>query len=144
MTVATEKTTLRAHSAQMGFTAQAPPDWTEHRASDGVSFLSPDGSEELTVSRAASTDEVADGLTPASFGAAQVQVDARQPVPGTEATQMVFRTEGNGQRRTGWVRVLPTGKGVLAVRLTAPSGSSEGVSARLFDVVASQVASTDA
>ena len=96
------------------------------------------------MSRAASTDEVTNGLTPASLGAAQVQVDARQPVPGTDATQLVFRTEENGRRRTGWVRVLPTGKGVLAVRLTAPGGSSEGVSARLFDAVASQVASTDA
>jgi serine/threonine protein kinase len=143
VTVATEAIALRAHSDQLGFTAQVPQDWTERRESGAVRFLSPDGSEELTVSRAGSTDEVAGTLTPASLGTAQVQVDPQQPVPGTDATQMVFRTVDGGLRRTGWVRVLPTGNGVLAVRLTAPSGSSEGVSARLFDAVASQVAPTD-
>jgi hypothetical protein len=143
VTVATEATTLRAHTDQLGFTAQIPQNWAEQRAAGSVSFLSPDGSEELTVSRAGSTDEVANGLTPTGLGTAQVQVDPRQPVPGTDATQLVFRTVDNGLHRTGWVRVLPTGGGVLAVRLTAPAGSSEDVSAKLFDAVASQVAPTD-
>ena len=94
--------------------------------------------------RAASADEITGGLTPDALGTADVQVDPRQPVPGTDATQLVYRTADGGLRRTGWVRVLPAGEGVLAVRLTAPGGSSEGVSARLFDAVASQVAPTPA
>jgi eukaryotic-like serine/threonine-protein kinase len=143
VTVATDSTGLRAHSDALGFTAQVPEDWAERRTDGGVSFLSPDGSEELTVSRAASADEVADGLTPEALGAADVTVDPRQPVPGTEATQLVYRTDDGGLRRTGWVRVLPAGDGVLAVRLTAPGGSSEGVSARLFDAVANQVTPTE-
>jgi serine/threonine protein kinase len=143
VTVATDSTALRAHNDALGFTAQVPQDWAERRVDGAVSFLSPDGSEELTVSRAASADEVADGLTPEALGAADVQVDPRQPVPGTEATQLVYRTDDDGLRRTGWVRVLPAREGVLAVRLTAPGGSSEGVSARLFDAVANQVAPTE-
>jgi serine/threonine protein kinase len=142
VTVATDATALRAHTDALGFTAQVPQDWTERRVAGAVSFLSPDGSEELTVTRAGSADEVTQGLSPESLGTAQVQVDPRQPVPGTDATQVVFRTVDGGLHRTGWVRVLPAGTGVLAVRLTAPGGSSEAVSARLFDVVANQVAPT--
>src|SRR6185312_1838596 len=50
----------------------------------------------------------------------------KKKVPGTDATQLVFRTVERGLHRAGWVPVLPTGNGVLAVRLTAPGGSSEG------------------
>jgi hypothetical protein len=142
VTVATEGTALRAHTDELGFTAQVPRDWTERRAAGAVSFLSPDGSEELTVSRAASPDEVAGGITPEALGTADVQVDPRRPVPGTDATQLMFRTVAGGLPRTGWVRVLPAGDGVLAVRLEAPGGNSERVSARLFDAVASQVSPT--
>ena len=142
VTVATESIALRAHTDALGFTAQVPQDWTERRTDGAVTFLSPDGSEELTVSRAGSADEVAGGLTPQALGAPQVDVAARQPVPGTDATQVVYRTVDGALRRTGWVRMLPTGNGVLAVRLTAPGGNSEAVSARLFDVVANQVAPT--
>ena len=35
--------------------------------------------------------------------------------------------------------MLPARDGVLAVRLTAPGGNSESVSARLFDIVADAV-----
>jgi hypothetical protein len=142
VTVATDGTALRAHTDELGFTAQIPRDWTERRAAGAVSFLSPDGSEELTVSRAGSPDEVAGAITPEALGTADVQVDPRRPVPGTDATQLVFRTVDGGLPRTGWVRMLPAGDGVLAVRLEAPGGSSESVSARLFDAVASQVAPT--
>jgi hypothetical protein len=140
VTVETDATALRTHTDELGFTAQVPQGWTARRAEGAVSFLSPDGSEELTVSRAGSADEVAGGLTPEALGTEEVRVDPRQPVPGTDATQLVYRTVDDGLARTGWVRVLPAGDGVLAVQLTAPGGSSEEVSARLFDVVASQVA----
>jgi hypothetical protein len=51
----------------------------------------------------------------------------------------VYRTADDGVHRTGWLRVVPVADGVLAVRLTAPGGSSESVSAQLFDVVADAV-----
>ena len=58
VTVATEAAALRAHTDDLGFTAQVPQDWTERRDDRSVSFVSPDGSEELTVARAASAAEV--------------------------------------------------------------------------------------
>jgi hypothetical protein len=117
-----------------------PRDWPERRSGDAVSFRSPDGSEELTVARARSAEEVAGSLTPDALGTAEVRVDPREPVPGTDATQIVYRTVDGDLPRTGWIRVLPVGDGVLTVELTAPGGRSESVSAELFDVVASQVA----
>ncbi len=143
VTVETDAAALRAHTDELGFTAQVPEGWTQRRAEGVVSFLSPDGDEELTVSRAGSADEVAAALTPEALGTEEVRVDPRRPVPGTEATQLVYRTVDDGLRRTGWVRVLPAGDGVLAVQLTAPGGSSEEISARLFDVVASRVTPAD-
>ena len=98
--------------------------------------------DRATADRPGSPDEVAGTITPEALGTADVQVDPRRPVPGTDATQLVFRTVDGGLPRTGWVRVLPAQKGVLAVRLEAPGGSSESVSERLFDAVASQVAPT--
>jgi hypothetical protein len=143
VTVETDAAALRAHTDELGFTAQVPEGWTQRRAEGVVSFLSPEGNEELTVSRAGSADEVAAALTPEALGTEEVRVDPRRPVPGTEATQLVYRTVDDGLRRTGWVRVLPAGDGVLAVQLTAPGGSSEEISARLFDVVASRVTPAD-
>ena len=134
VTVASESVALRAHTDDLGFTAQVPQDWAERRDDRAVSFVSPDGSEELTVARAASAAEVMSAVTDAGL----------QPEPpqdlGGGATQVVYRTSDDGAHRTNWLRVVPAGDGVLAVRLTAPGGHSEGVSAGLFDVVAGKVA----
>ena len=93
------------------------------------------------MSRAGSPDEVAGAITPAGPGDGAASRSTRgSRCRAPDATQMVFRTVDRGLPRTGWVRVLPARDGVLAVRLTAPGGSSESVSARLFDAVASQVA----
>ena len=142
VTVATGATALREHRDPLGFTASVPQDWTERRTETAVGFVSPDGSEELSVARAGSADEVAGGLTPEALGVAEVAVDPQQPVPGTGATQLVYRTADAGLHRTVWVRVVPTPDGVLAVRLAAPGGRSEGVSAELFDAVADRVIPT--
>jgi eukaryotic-like serine/threonine-protein kinase len=133
VTVASASTTLRPHTDELGFIAQVPQDWEERRSEGAVSFVSPDGSQELTMSRAASVDDVTAGL-----GAAQV--DPAQPAPGGGATQLVFHTTEDERRRTGWLRFVPTQDGVLAVRLTAPGGSSESVTAELFENVAGRVA----
>ena len=58
VTVASDAAALRAHTDDLGFTAQVPQDWSERRDDRSVSFVSPDGSEELTVARAASAAEV--------------------------------------------------------------------------------------
>ena len=49
VTVATDAVTLRARTDDLGFTAQVPEAWAERRDDRSVSFVSPDGSEELTV-----------------------------------------------------------------------------------------------
>src|SRR6185312_917257 len=54
VTVATDAAALRAHTDDLGFTAQVPQDWAERRDERSVSFVSPDGNEELTVARATS------------------------------------------------------------------------------------------
>ena len=135
VTVASDAAALRAHTDDLGFTAQVPQDWAERRDDRSVSFVSPDGSEELTVARAASADggDVRDHRPrrPAT-------PDPPQDLGGG-TTQVVYRTSDDGVHRTGWLRVLPARDGVLAVRLTAPGGNSESVSARLFDVVADAV-----
>jgi len=134
VTVATDAAALRAHTDDLGFTAQVPQDWAERRDERSVSFVSPDGSEELTMARATSVAEVMSAVA-----GADVQPEAQQDLGGG-TTQVVYRTSGDdGGRRTGWLRVLPAGDGVLAVRLMAPAGHSERVSARLFDVVADAV-----
>jgi len=134
VTVATDAAALRAHTDDLGFTAQVPQDWAERRDERSVSFVSPDGSEELTMARATSVAEVMSAVA-----GADVQPEAQQDLGGG-TTQVVYRTSGDdGGRRTGWLRVLPAADGVLAVRLMAPAGHSESVSARLFDVVADAV-----
>ena len=133
VTVATDTAALRAHTDDLGFTAQVPQDWAERRDERSVSFVSPDGSEELTVARAASTAEVMSAVTGAGL-----EPDPPEDLGGG-ATQVVYRSSDDGVHRTGWLRVLPARDGVLAVRLTAPGGHSETVSAELFDVVADAV-----
>jgi hypothetical protein len=133
VTVATETAALRAHTDDLGFTAQVPQNWAERRDERSVSFLSPDGSEELTVARAASPAEVL-----STIAGGDVESEPTQDLGGG-TTQVVYRTTDDGVHRTGWLRVLPARDGVLAVRLTAPGGNSEPVSAELFDIVADQV-----
>jgi eukaryotic-like serine/threonine-protein kinase len=144
ITVATAGTDLRPHADELGFTARVPQDWAERRTEGAVSFVSPDGSEELSVTRAASADAVVGGLTAEALGTQDVRVGPRQPVPGSSGTQLVYRTADDGLRRTGWLRMVPARDGVLAVRLTAPGGSSEDISADLFDVVADTVSAAPA
>jgi eukaryotic-like serine/threonine-protein kinase len=144
VTVTTADTDLRTHTDQLGFTARVPQDWVERRAEGVASFVSPDGSEELSVTRAESADEVVGGLSAEALDTEDVEVGQRQPVPGSSGTQLIYRTTDDGLRRTGWLRMVPTRDGVLAVRLTTPGGNSEDVSAELFDVVADTVAPTPA
>ena len=138
VTVASDTAALRAYTDDLGFTAQVPQGWSERRDDRSVSFVSPDGSEELTVARAASAAEVMSAVTATALDTADLRPDPPQDLGGG-TTQVVYRTSDDGVHRTAWLRVLPARDGVLAVRLTAPGGHSEGISARLFAVVADTV-----
>ena len=91
VTVASDAAALRAHTDDLGFTAQVPQDWSERRDDRSVSFVSPDGSEELTVARAASAAEVMSGITAAALDTADLRPDPPQDLGGG-TTQVVYRT----------------------------------------------------
>jgi len=61
-------------------------------------------------------------------------LDTDPPAP-PGASQLVHRTAAGGAR-TSWLRILPAADGVWVVRLTAPGGNTEAVSAGLFERLA--------
>ncbi len=143
VTVTSARTALHPHSDTAGFTIQVPAAWAEYRSestgsAQSVSFVSPDGTEELTVAPAASAAAVTEGLTAAKLGADQVTVEPATPVAGRVAgtTDLVYRTEEGSLRRTSWLRTVPADGAVWTVRLTVPGGRAESTAAALFDVLA--------
>jgi hypothetical protein len=113
-----------------------PQDWTAfpHEPVDGepsVSFVSPDGSEELTVQRAASTE-------------------AGQDVPGTVLEGPTEMADGGVQLqftdagRTSWRHVEPAERGAWTITLTVPQRAAGETSAALFDLLVAEFAPTTA
>jgi eukaryotic-like serine/threonine-protein kinase len=134
LNVTSASTQLQQHSDELGFTIPVPQDWTPypHQPVDGepsVSFVSPDGSEELTVQRAASTE------------------DARS-VPGTTLEQSASEPEGAVQlrytdaERASWRHVLPADEGAWTVTLTVPQRAAGATSAALFELLVDGFAPT--
>src|SRR5439155_14035188 len=120
-------TELAQHSDQLGFTIPVPRDWTAypHEPVGGqpsVSFVSPDGTEELTVQRAASAE-------------------AGQQVPGTVQDGPTKTSDGGVELqytnadRTSWRRVEPVGRGAWTVTLTVPRQVAGPTSAALFELL---------
>jgi hypothetical protein len=99
-----------------------------------VSFVSPDGTEELTVQQVGSVTAATETVTAERLGADTVVVGSPEPVG--EATQLVYRTTDGSLRRTSWLRVLPVDHGAWTVRLTVPGERTEPVAAELFTVLA--------
>jgi hypothetical protein len=134
--VTSASTQLSQHTDQLGFTIPVPWNWTAypHEPPGGepsVSFVSPDGSEELTVQRAASAEAaitvpgtVLDGPTETSGGAVQLQF--------TDA------------ERTSWRHVQPAGKGAWTVTLTVPQQVAGDASTELFQLLVDGFAPTTA
>jgi serine/threonine protein kinase len=136
LNVTSASTEIAQHSDELGFSIPVPRDWAAypHEPVDGepsVSFVSPDGSEELTVRRAASTaagqavpGTVIDGPTEIAGGAVQLQY--------TDA------------ERTSWRHVEPVGKGAWTVTLTVPQRAAGETSASLFLLLVDGFAPTTA
>jgi eukaryotic-like serine/threonine-protein kinase len=134
--VTSASTQLSQHTDQLGFTIPVPSNWTAypHEPVGGepsVSFVSPDGSEELTVQRAGSAESarsvpgtVLEGPTETSDGAVQLQY--------TDA------------ERTSWRHVQPADKGAWTVTLTVPESAAGDASAELFDLLVDGFAPTTA
>jgi hypothetical protein len=121
---------------ELGFTIPVPHGWTAypHEPADGepsVSFVSPDGSEELTVQRAES-------------------VETGKTVPGTVLEGPFNTSAGAVQLRyaddqhMSWRHVEPAEKGAWTVTLTVPQRAAGETSAALFELIADGFAPTTA
>jgi hypothetical protein len=136
MNVTSASTELEQHSDELGFSMPVPRGWTAfpYQPVDGepsVSFVSPDGSEELTVQRAASTEagqEVA-GL-----------VLEGPTETGDGAVQLLY----TDAERTSWRHVEPAEKGAWTVTLTVPQRAAGQASSALFQLLVDGFAPTTA
>jgi hypothetical protein len=132
--VTTARTALSVSSSP-GFAVPVPAGWAEYRnepieGAPAVSFVSPDGREELTVQQAGSAAEAR-----AVTGPGTTLVEQVTAVPGrTGAVQLSYTTD----RRTSWRRILPGAAAgdVWTVTLTVPRSAAGAASAELFDVLA--------
>ncbi|WP_300016741.1 serine/threonine-protein kinase [Pseudonocardia sp.] len=135
VTVTSADAELVSHRDQLGFDVDVPLGWAEfpHEGTDGrrsVAFISPDGTEELTVAPAESADAATAELTEARLGVAVL--DRTEPVDG----RLSYRTERDGQQRASWVQIVPAADGgVWMVRLTVPGDRPDGTTTALFDVL---------
>lgn len=124
LNVTTAGVPVTTHSDSVGFTVPVPQNWTEYRndpvtGEPSVSFASPEGSEELTVARTAST----------------IVTD----IPGS-AVQLSYAAG----ERVSWRRVLPADAGVWTVTLTVRRSPAGAASEQLFDVLADGFTTTNA
>ncbi|HYH30168.1 MAG TPA: serine/threonine-protein kinase [Pseudonocardia sp.] len=136
LNVTSASTRLQQHTDELGFTIPVPQGWTPypHEPIDGppsVSFVSPDGSEELTVQRASSAEDA-------------------QAVPGLLLEQSESGPDGavrlyyTDDTRTSWRRVVPAEDGAWAVTLTVPQRAAGATSAALFELLVDGFAPTAA
>jgi serine/threonine protein kinase len=124
------------HNDELGFQVLVPKGWTQYRdepvdGAPSVSFVSPDGSEELTVQRAGSVDEgetVAGILLESPSRTADGAVDLRY----------------QADERMSWRRVVPADEGAWTVTLTVPDRAAGQTSAELFDLLAGGFSATAA
>lgn len=115
------------HIDALGFTVPVPNGWTPYRyepSDEGpasVSFVSPDGSEQLTVGRAASAADV---------------LDAGSTSTGVDGVRGAVQVSSQRLGRTMWTRVVPARDGVWTVTLTVRSSGAGPASEALFDALA--------
>ncbi len=135
MNVTTTSTATTDHQDALGFTVPVPADWVERRntpagGEPSVSFVSPDGTEALTVARAAST-EAAQAV---GDGATIRLLQLPTPVAGSQvgAVQLSYGTDV----RTSWRRIVPAEPTVWTITLTVPTAAAGSLSAGLFDQLA--------
>jgi tRNA A-37 threonylcarbamoyl transferase component Bud32 len=129
LNVTSADTAVVQHSDELGFTVPVPRDWSTYQnepvpgGEQSVSFVSPDGSEELTAQRVASVEE-----------AQQVPGTLLQPASATSGgVDLSYSADG----RVSWRRIVEAGDGVWTVTLTVPDRAAGESSAALFDVLAS-------
>jgi serine/threonine protein kinase len=142
VTVTTDRAPMVSHADPLGFSVDVPETWAQYRydaaGTTGVRFVSPDGSEELSVQRGASVDAALGRLTADGLGVDSVSVAPAAPAAGATAgaQQTVYRTTSGSLDRTTWLRIVPGAGGVWELRLTVPGDTAEPRSADLFTAIA--------
>ncbi len=132
--VTSASTDLTQHTDELGFSIPVPWNWTSYPnqpvgGEPSVSFVSPDGSEELTVQRSA---------------------ESPQSVPGTllegptETSEGAFQAQYTDGARTSWQHVESVGEGSWTVTLTVPESAAGDTSTELFQRLVDGFAPTTA
>jgi hypothetical protein len=134
--VTSASTELAQHTDQLGFTIPVPRSWSSypHEPVDGepsISFVSPDGSEELTVQRAESADAAQSVPGIVLVG----------PAPTSDGAVRLLYTDAE---RTSWRHIEPAGVGAWTVTLTVPRSAAGDTSAELFELLVDGFAPTTA
>lgn len=134
ITVTSARAELVAHLDRLGFDVDVPRGWTEFPyapvdAEPVVAFVGPDGTEELTVTRAGSADAAVAALTVQQLGVDSVTD------PQVDGDRVRYGTVRDGQERASWVQLVPIADGVWVVRLTVPGDRDESATTALFDVL---------
>ena len=108
----------------LGFSIPVPTGWTRHPGADAVAFVSGNGTEDLTVARAARAEDA-------------------ETVPGVEVVEPAGPSAGNTtsltyrtDERTSWRRIVPGTGTVWVITLTVPRSAAGSASQALFESLA--------
>ena len=122
--VTTAGTDTALNRDPLGFTIPVPTGWTRHPAADSVAFVSGNGTEDLTVARAARAEDA-------------------ETVPGVEVVEPAGPSAGNTtslsyrtDARTSWRRIVPGTGTVWVITLTVPRSAAGSASQALFESLA--------
>ena len=122
--VTTSSHTTSLNRDPLGFTVPVPTDWTRHPTADAVAFVSPNGTEDLTIARATKAEDA-------------------ETVPGTEVVEPAGPSAGNTvslayrtDTRTSWRRIVPGTGTVWVITLTVPRSAAGSASQELFESLA--------
>jgi hypothetical protein len=148
VTVTTAQSPTVTHSDPLGFSMDVPAAWAQYRFDAGngtgqVRFVSPDGTEELSIRRAAAASEITDSFTAEGLGVdAVASGQATGTAPAANAEQRFYRTRSGDQQRANLVRIVPDATGVWAMTLSIPDGRDIGPATELMDALSARFTAT--
>jgi serine/threonine protein kinase len=148
VSVTTAQSPTVTHSDRLGFSLDVPAAWAEYRLDGGdgtgeVRFVSPDGTEELSVRHAKAASEITDALTAEGLGVDAVDGgQATGAAPAANGERRFYRTRSGDQQRANLVRIVPDATGVWAMTLSVPDGREIGRATELMDALSARFSAT--
>jgi serine/threonine protein kinase len=148
VSVTTAQSPTVTHSDPLGFSMEVPAAWAQYRLDGGdgtgeVRFVSPDGTEELSVRHAKAASEITDALTAEGLGVDAVAGGpAVGAAPAANGEQRFYRTRSGDQQRANLVRLVPDATGVWAMTLSVPDGREIGRATELLDALSARFSAT--